>query len=112
MKVFLVIAANEKCSSDVRSAFLQSDEIDRDVFVEPPLERRKPGKIWKLIKPCYGLNDASRKWFISCKNTLLQLGMKHSRRESCLFFYHKYNKLEDFLIVHVDDILSAGSDAF
>ena len=44
IKVFLAVAANKGWkveSSDVRSAFLQSDFIDRDVFVEPPQERKK-----------------------------------------------------------------------
>ena len=115
VKIFLAIAANEGWpveSSDVRSAFLQSDTLDRDVFVEPPPERRKDGFIWKLRKPCYGLDDASRKWFISLKSTLFELGMKQSQRESCLFYYQKENKLEGFLIIHVDDVLSAGSEVF
>ena len=115
IKIFLAIAANENWpveSSDVRSAFLQSDNIDREVFVQPPPERSKPGIIWKLVKPCYGLDDASRKWFLSFKSTLLDLGMKQSKRESCLFYYHKDGKLEGFLIVHVDDVLSAGSEKF
>ena len=115
VKIFLAIAGNEKWSvesSDVRSAFLQSEMIDRDVFVEPPEERKKPGIIWKLRKPVYGLNDASRKWFLSFKNTLFQLGMKQSQRESCLFYFQKENKLHGFLIIHVDDVLSAGSKEF
>ena len=59
VKIFLAIAANKQWvveSLDVRSAFLQSDTLDRDVFVEPPPERRKKGIIWKLRKPCYGLD--------------------------------------------------------
>ena len=115
VKIFLAIAANEgwqvECS-DVRSAFLQSDDIDRELFVQPPPERSKPGMIWKLVKPCYGLNDASRKWFLSFKNTLLHLGMTQSKREICLFYYHKAGKLDGFLIFHVDDVLSSGSDEF
>ena len=115
VKIFLAIAANEKWlveSSDVRSAFLQSEQIQRDVFVEPPTERRKPGIVWKLKKPCYGLDDASRQWFISFKNTMIDLGMTQSKRESCLFYFQKNNKLHGLLIVHVDDILSAGSKDF
>ena len=38
--------------------------------------------------------------------------MKQSQRESCLFYYQKENKLEGFLIIHVDDVLSAGSEVF
>ena len=61
VKIFLAVAANEGWSvecSDVRSAFLQSDNIDREIFVQPPPERSRPGIIWKLIKPVYGLDDA------------------------------------------------------
>ena len=89
------------------SAFLQSDI--REVFVEPPPQRYKPGIIWKLKKPCYGLNDASRKWFMYFKNTLLQLKMVQSKREHCLFYFLKDDKLHGILIFHVDDILSAES---
>ena len=115
IKVFLAIAANEKWvveSSDVRSAFLQSEKIDRAVFVEPPPQRQKQGMVWRLRKPCYGLDDASRKWFFSFRKTMQELGMTQSKRESCLFYYHKDNKFHGELLVHVDDILSAGSDEF
>ena len=62
-KVFCSVAGNEKWEiegSDVRAAFLQSEDLEREVFIEPPPQRRKPGLIWKLRKPAYGLNDASR----------------------------------------------------
>ena len=68
LKVFCKVAANEKWSvegSDVRSAFLQSDVLTRDIYIEPPPEKKKPGIIWKLLKPCYGLKDASKLWYES-----------------------------------------------
>ena len=64
LKLFLSIAANEDFtikSLDVTSAFLQGYPLDRDVFITPPKEEAKPGKVWKLLKSCYGLNDASRR---------------------------------------------------
>ena len=113
--MFLAIAANKGWkveSSDVRSAFLQSDYIDRDVFVDPPQERKKQGIIWRLKKPCYFLDDALRQWFLSFKKTLKDLGMVQSQREYCLFLYHKEDQLEGFLVFHVDDIILAGSEEF
>ena len=115
LKVFLAVAANEKFQikcSDVRSAFLQSETIQREVFIDPPPQRKKPGYVWKLRRPCYGLDDASRQWFESFKNTLKNLNMTQSRREACLFYLIMDGKLHGLLIFHVDDILSAGDEVF
>ena len=115
LKVFCTVAANEEWTvvgSDVRSAFLQADEVSREIFVEPPPERKKDGIVWKLLKPCYGLKDASRLWFDSASKYLHSLGMKESMTDSCLFYYHKNDKLQGLLLLHVDDMLSCGSSLF
>ena len=115
LKVFFTIAANEGWDiegSDVRSAFLQSEVIDRDVYVQPPAERQKPGMVWKLNKPAYGLEDASRKWFQSTESTLLSLGMIQSLSDKCLFYLYKDGCLQGILLIHVDDFLTSGSDIF
>ena len=112
LKIFCSTAANEKWCiemSDVQAAFLQSNDLNRDVFIEPPMQRKKPGIIWRLLKPTYGLRDASRQWFFSTVKTLTDLGMKQSLNDSCLFVYQKEGKLQGLLIFHVDDFLSAGS---
>ena len=49
-------------SADIRAAFLQSKVLDRDVFVEPPLDIKKQTIFWKLNKPLYGLDNASQKF--------------------------------------------------
>merc|ERR1712229_25437 len=46
-------------SMDIRAAFLQVKTLDREVFVRPPKDQEKEGVIWKLLKPLYGLDDAS-----------------------------------------------------
>ena len=114
-KVFCSIAANEKWDlegSDIKSAFLQAEELTREIFIEPPPERRKPGIIWKLLKPCYGLKDASKLWYDSLSKTLMNLGMKRSKTDSCLFYYHEKGKLQGMLLMHIDDILSCGNEEF
>ena len=112
LKIFCTVAANEKWTvegSDVTAAFLQADKLDRDVYIEPPKERKKPGVIWKLLKPCYGLKDASRQWYNSSSKYLISLGMKQSKSDACLFYLHENDKLQGILLMHVDDILSAGT---
>merc|ERR1711921_57812 len=66
-------AANQNfrvVSMDIRAAFLQAKKLDREVFVEPPSDIKKEGKIWKLLKPLYGLDNASCKFYFKVKETL------------------------------------------
>ena len=73
---------------DIRSAFLQGQMIDRDVYLKPPVEAGLDEKVWKLNKALYGLGDASRKWYLKVKNILLRLGVKMSIYDEALFYYH------------------------
>ncbi|XP_064121560.1 uncharacterized protein LOC135226012 [Macrobrachium nipponense] len=49
---------------DVKTAYLQGDEIQREVYVKPP---RKDGwrGLWKLKETVYGFKDAAKAWY--CK---------------------------------------------
>ena len=63
LKIVCSILANEKWpveASDVRSAFLQAEELTMDVFINPPPELRKENMGWKLEKPLYCLKQPSR----------------------------------------------------
>ena len=60
IKIALTIAANEGFevkSGDIKSAYLQGIEIEREVFVEPPKEAGLKEKLWKLKKGAYGIID-------------------------------------------------------
>ena len=53
LKVMKAIAANENFpirALDVTNAFLQGKPLEREAFVEPPRDLKKPGVIWKLKK--------------------------------------------------------------
>ena len=49
-------------SIDIKAAFLQGNELERDVFIHPPKEIPKPDKIWKCKRWNYGLCDTPRNW--------------------------------------------------
>ena len=95
-----------------RCAFLQGEEIDRELYMDPPLEEKKMNIIWKLKKAVYGLNDASRKWWLKCTSELLSLGCVCSRCDPALFYYYNEQLLAGMVCLHVDDELGCGSDAF
>ena len=73
-------------SIDIRAAFLQAKCFNREVYMEPPKDVKKEGKIWKLKKPLYGLNDASRKFWLRVKNIFKELGLRKLSGDEAVYF--------------------------
>jgi len=90
-------------SMDIRAAFLQAKTLDREVFVRPPDDIGKEGVIWKLLKPLYGLDDASRKFYLKVKKTLQKMGLKTLPGDDAVNYEHKKGKLMGLILSHVDD---------
>ena len=114
-KTFLALAANEKFeikNMDVKSAFLQGTPLKQDVFMEPPVEYKKPGIVWKLKTTVYGLYDASRSWYFAVKNELKDFGMKNISGDDAFFTMNKDGELYGMTVLHVDDFLVAGRPDF
>merc|ERR1712030_141285 len=79
LKLFFSIAANEGFklrSVDIRAAFLQAKGLERDIFLLPPRDVQKEGLLWKLKKPLYWLNDASRKFWLKVKEVFGKFGVR------------------------------------
>ena len=99
-------------SGDVKSAYLQGERLDREVFMVPPLERRKPGMVWQLMKAVYGMYDSGRKWYFKVEEVLVRLGCKKARLDHCLFMFRPEEELEGIMLIWVDDIFYAGTEKF
>ena len=115
IRIFLAICAVKLWvvrSLDIKAAFLQAEEIGRDVFVQPPKEYRRDGTLWRLKRPLYGLNDASRKWYFTLKQYLESVGLKKSEYDKAMFYWIQDGKLQGMLNVHVDDIIYGGTCKF
>ncbi len=100
------------CTTDISSAFLQGNQMDRLVFIQPPKEANLTGKLWKLNKCLYGLKDASRKWYFKVLDKLEKLGFQKSFCDTGVFYLIKENKLIGFVALHVDDFLHGGNEYF
>ena len=96
---------------DIKAAFLQGQNLDREIYLKPPKEAQCSGKLWRLKRCVYGLNDASRFWYLRVKEELTRLECQKSKYDSALFMYHT-EELEGILVAHVDDFLWAGTDSF
>lgn len=109
------VARNWKVkTTDIKSAFLQGEQLERDVYVSPPKEAEVPeGYIWKLKRCLYGLTDASRQFYLSVIGELKKLGCKQSKVEPSLFFKtDESGRLTGLFMSHIDDFLHAGDDSF
>ena len=115
IKILLAVAATEGWeikTTDISSAFLQGDKMDRQVFIKPPREANLNNKLWLLEKCLYGLKDASRKWYFRVVTKLKELGFKTSHYDSGMFYLIKDDKLVGLVALHVDDFLHSGDSYF
>ena len=90
-KLFTAVAANESfeiASIDIRAAFLQSKELKRDVYLVPPKDIAKPGILWKLKKPLYGLNDASRRFWLRVQDVFRNENLKSLPGDEAFYYKH------------------------
>ena len=98
-------------SIDVKTAFLQGNPIEREVFVKPPKEAGTNG-LWKLNKCVYGLADASRYWYLKLQEELIKLGAKPSTLVQGIFLWYNNNVLWGITVCFVDDVLWGGDESF
>ena len=96
---------------DVKSAYLQGNKIEREVYLKPPPEFFN-GKLWKLKKTVYGLCDAARAWYTRVRDELTLLSAKRCSLDSSLFMWYKNGQLEGMVSIYVDDFIWAGSSNF
>ena len=100
-------------SMDIKTAFLQSKELDWLVYLDPPKEANMPsGYIWKLSKCVYGLTDASRSWYLTLKEKLLKSGALVSKYDQAIFTWYFRNKLHGIIATYVNDFCFARLEIF
>ena len=95
-------------SMDVKGAFLQGKEIDREVIIRPPKEAQT-NKLWKLVKCAYGLADAPRCWYLRIREELLRLGASPSSLDNGIFLFGE-SELYGIIVLYVDDIMWSGKE--
>ena len=116
LRIITTIAASKAWvlqTTDITSAFLQGNSLNRQVFIKPPKEAQLQGKLWELKKPLYGLKDASRQWYFRVQETLKKLGCQQSSLDSGIFYkLGQGQKICGVIGLHVDDFLHAGDEQF
>jgi hypothetical protein len=102
-KIFNALLVNEDFKMqaiDVRAAFLQSNEIDREIYLESSKDIKKEGIIWKIKKPLYGFDDASRKFWLKVREILKEGGMQNVIGDQAYYYCRENDKLVGMIITH------------
>ena len=90
-------------SLDIKSAFLQGQPINSEIFLKPPKEAGAD-KLWKLLITVYGLCDAP--WasrYLRIKEVLEKSVMLKSKFDDAIFYWLSNGKLEGLLCCYVDN---------
>ena len=99
-------------SMDIKTAFLQGQTIEREVFVTPPPEAQYEG-IWRLNKCVYGLSDASLHWYFKVKSVMTENYGTISKMDPAVFYWiDSESSLIGILACHVDDFIWSGNEQF
>ena len=109
--VILTLISHKKWSLnslDVKAAFLQGLDLNRDIFLKPPKEAGQQHTLWKLEKCIYGLDESSRIWYLRVKTFMIEKGLTISRHHSSVFFLRKSEELLSVICSHLDDFLWSG----
>ena len=111
--VLTIITANSWTlnSLDIKTAFLQGKEINREIFVQPSHEANT-NNLWKLLKTVYGLADASRSWYLKLRSELINLGGKPIQLDQGIFIWVHESNLIGVIVSFVDDVIWAGNQIF
>ena len=92
--------------------FLQAKVFDREIFMKPHEDFRMPGTIWKLRKPLYGLDNASRKFWLKVKEVFLDLGLRVMDRDEAFYYLHEDSDLKGVVQTDINDFFLAGTPEF
>ena len=116
MRLLISIAVLKNWSlktTDIKSAFLQGKELEREIYIKPPKESKTPQHlIWKLKHGLYGLKDGARQFYESVKEELMKLGFTQCKLNPAAFYVQKDSRLRGMICCHVDDFLHGGDEYF
>ena len=116
LRLLLCILASKKWklqSIDIKSAYLQGNNISRSIFLQPP-DCANSKKLWKLVKTPYGLVDAGRQWYIRVVKLFISLGAVQAKCDRAVFIWKDPSDSGPcgVLVSHVDDFLYGGNSFF
>ena len=96
---------------DISKAYLQSGELEREIYMRPPdTFMKQRGELWKLKKPAYSLVESGRLWQLTIEPWMIdEYKLKPVPGLPQIFFKRDLEQIPCLVIAKVvDDLLIAG----
>ena len=95
---------------DVKTVFLHGT-LEETIYMNQPMglvDKQKPNHLCLLKRSIYGPKQSPRQWNRRFDSSMISLGFKRSKYDTCL--YHKFSKKNPlYVLLYVDDILLISS---
>ena len=73
---------------DISRAFLHSNELERELYMYPPKGTELDSQIvWEVLKPIYGLRDATKSWHETFGDFVHEVGGKESIADPAMYYW-------------------------
>ena len=95
----------EMIQLDIKTAFLYG-ELKEELYLQQPEGYVIPGKedlVCRLLKPLYGLKQASRCWYSKFDDAILKLKFKIWLYETRVYYRNTPEREYTVLLIYVDD---------
>jgi len=97
---------------DVKTTFLHGD-FEEEMYMQQPQGYEVKGKeklVCRLKKSLYGLKQAPRQWYLKFDRFMSEQGYTRCHSDHCVYLKRKNGGSYIILLLHVDDMLVAGSN--
>ena len=95
--------------ADVSNTFLHG-KVDTNVYMYQLEGYKKHGKICKLLKGQYGMQQAGQLWNRTiCKFIIVKLGFQHIKK-SCCVFVANFGNIWVVIVLYVDDLIIGSNN--
>lgn len=114
LKAFLAVNGHKDwdvIQLDVVGAFLYG-ELEEEVYLTQPegfIDPNHPDHVWRLNQSLYGLKQSARQWHQCLADQLTSMGFVTTQADPSMYTLKHEGVITATIIVHVDDILLAGT---
>ena len=97
---------------DIKSAYLQADGYNREIYVRPPREDGDDAHLWLLLAPAYGIRESGRLWHLTSDSALKDFGLNQSAYDFNFYCKVEQGIVKLVVVTQVDNYVFTGEESY